>query len=235
MQLFYAATITPNQKEYVFDKNESRHIIRVLRKTNGDTLFITDGIGNLYTCTIHNANDKKCTVHIAKTEKKKNPNSYYLHIAIAPTKLNDRLEWFLEKATEIGIDEITPIICEHSERKVVKIERMEKIIQSAAKQSLKFYFPKLNTPIKFNSFIKQELKGSIFIAHCEKTNKKNLKSVIKSNKKYTILIGPEGDFSTSEIQRAVQKNAIPVSLGNSRLRTETAGIVAAHTIALINE
>jgi len=147
----------------------------------------------------------------------------------------DRLEWFLEKATEIGIDEITPIICEHSERKIVKMERMEKIIHSAAKQSLKFHFPKLNESVTFNQFIKSEFSGQLFIAHCEETDKKSLKHELKSQLKTTILIGPEGDFSTKEIQQSLEHKFIPVSLGASRLRTETAGIVAVHSVAFVNE
>ena len=150
-------------------------------------------------------------------------------------KLNDRFEWFLEKATEIGIDEITPIICEHSERKVVKIDRMEKIIHAAAKQSLKYHFPKLNEPILFKDFLNTEFEGDLFIAHCEETTKKSLKAALKQNQKTTILIGPEGDFSSKEITLSLEHNFIPVSLGESRLRTETAGIVAVHSVAFINE
>lgn len=235
MQLFYANTIKPNQKEYTFDKNESRHIVRVLRKNTNDFLHITNGLGYLFTCKITSANDKKCTVQIIQAEQKEKTNKHHTHIAIAPTKLNDRLEWFLEKATEIGIDEITPIICQHSERKVIKPERMQKIIQAAAKQSLKYHFPILNQATTFATFVNQKHNSNLFIAHCEETSKKLLKSVVKPNTKNTILIGPEGDFSTSEIQQAIQKGAIPITLGNNRLRTETAGIVALHTITLINQ
>ena len=160
---------------------------------------------------------------------------YYLHIAIAPTKNNDRLEWFLEKATEIGIDEITPIICQNSERKFVKQERLEKIIQSAMKQSLKFTLPKLNEPIKFNDFIDQDFNGKKCIAHCEDDEKTLLKTLVNTKEKITILIGPEGDFSTQEIKKALSKKFIPISLGESRLRTETAGLVAVQTVAIINQ
>ena len=144
MQLFYNSEITKTSQQFTFDKTESRHIIRVLRKKEGDEIFITNGLGDLFTSKIEIANDKRCLVNILESKSHIKPWNYYLHIAIAPTKLNDRFEWFLEKATEIGIDEITPIICEHSERKIVKPERMEKIIHSAAKQSLKYHFPKLN-------------------------------------------------------------------------------------------
>jgi len=235
MQLFYNPTITKSTQQVTFDKTESRHIVRVLRKKEDELVFITNGLGMLFTAKIILANDKKCSVEIILAENKPSNRNYYLHIAIAPTKLNDRFEWFLEKATEIGIDEITPIICEHSERKVVKMERMEKIIHVAAKQSLKFNFPKINEPIAFQKFIKIPFEGKKLIAHCEKTAKNNLKSVIQKQDKTTILIGPEGDFSSNEIQQSLEHNYIPVSLGESRLRTETAGIVAVHSIIFINE
>ena len=235
MQLFYNPEITENTKQFSFDKIESRHIVRVLRKKEGDKIFITNGLGQLFTSEILIANDKKCLVNIVSFETQENDRNYYLHIAIAPTKLNDRFEWFLEKATEIGIDEITPIICEHSERKELKTERMEKIIHSAAKQSLKFRFPKLNQPVTFSTFMQSNFSGQLFIAHCEETSKKSLKSELKPAIKTTILIGPEGDFSSKEIQQSLANNFIPVSLGNSRLRTETAGIVAVHSVAFVNE
>ncbi|WP_456424184.1 16S rRNA (uracil(1498)-N(3))-methyltransferase [Lutibacter sp.] len=235
MQLFYNSEITTNTQQFTFDKVESKHIVRVLRKKESDKIFITNGFGYLFTSEIISTNDKKCLVKIINVELKKKLWNYYLHIAIAPTKLNDRFEWFLEKATEIGIDEITPIICEHSERKVVKHERMKKIIHSAAKQSLKYHFPKLNNPITFNQFIKSDFDGQLFIAHCEETDKKSLKSALKPSTKTTVLIGPEGDFSIKEIKQSLEHKFIPVSLGQSRLRTETAGVVAVHSVALINE
>mgnify|MGYP001593053661 CR=1 FL=1 len=235
MQLFYNSNIQTSTKQFTFDKTESRHIVRVLRKKEGDTVFITNGFGSLFTSKIIIANDKKCLVQIVSFETIEKPWNYYLHIAIAPTKLNDRFEWFLEKATEIGIDEITPIICDHSERKVVKLERMEKIIHSAAKQSLKNHFPKLNEPISFKQFMDSTFEGQLFIAHCEETDKKSLKNELELGSNITILIGPEGDFSRKEINLSLEHNFIPVSLGNSRLRTETAGVIAAHSVAFINE
>jgi 16S rRNA (uracil1498-N3)-methyltransferase len=235
MQLFYNPELTTDTKQFSFDKIESRHVVRVLRKKVGDKIFITNGLGQLFTSEILLADDKKCLVKIVSLETQKNDRNYYLHIAIAPTKLNDRFEWFLEKATEIGIDEITPIICEHSERKEIKIERMGKIMLSAAKQSLKFHFPKLNEPITFNTFMQTNFSGQLFIAHCEETSKKSLKSELKPSLKTTVLIGPEGDFSSKEIQQSLDNNFIPVSLGKSRLRTETAGLVAVHSVAFVNE
>ncbi|PCH76414.1 MAG: 16S rRNA (uracil(1498)-N(3))-methyltransferase [Flavobacteriaceae bacterium] len=236
MQLFYNKTIQKNDINFTFDKQESKHIVRVLRKTEGDILTITNGLGEVFICEVILASDKKCLVQINEVQKHEKEWNYSLHMVIAPTKLNDRLEWFLEKATEIGVDEITPIICDHSERKVIKHERMEKIIYSAAKQSLKYHFPKLNPAIKLSEFLKKnDAQGHLLIAHCEETHKRSLKSTIEKGEDYTILIGPEGDFSTKEITLALQHKYIPVSLGTSRLRTETAGIVAVHSIAFANE
>ncbi|MFK7750404.1 MAG: 16S rRNA (uracil(1498)-N(3))-methyltransferase, partial [Kordia sp.] len=147
----------------------------------------------------------------------------------------DRYEWFLEKATEIGIDTITPIICDRSERKVIKAERFKKIMQSATKQSLSAYFPKLKPAISFSSFISTHKDEQLFIAHCEEDKKQSLKEVIEIQKDVTILIGPEGDFSTKEIALALENKYIPVTLGNTRLRTETAAIVACHSVAFLNE
>ena len=235
MQLFYNKDISPENNQITFDKNESRHIVRVLRKKEGDFLYITNGNGYLFTCEILISNDKKCVADIIKSEEKPKPWNYYLHIAIAPTKNNDRYEWFLEKATEIGIDEITPIICQNSERKVLKVERMEKILQSAMKQSLKFTLPKLNEPVKLTDFINKPQQGKTCIAHCEEQEKTLLKEHITSNEDVTLLIGPEGDFSVTEIQKALEKNYLPITLGESRLRTETAGIVATQSISFINQ
>jgi len=233
MQLFYNPNIDIDTTEFTFDKEESRHIIRVLRKKEGDSLHLTNGKGFLFLAKILNASDKKCTINMISFEEKSKPWDYYLHIAIAPTKMNERYEWFLEKATEIGIDEITPIICDHSERKVIKQERMLKVIVSAMKQSLKFRLPKFNDPIPFSEFIQNELEGVKFIAHCENTDKKMLNKQIKNSDNITVLIGPEGDFSTKEITKALQHKFIPLSLGESRLRTETAGIVACNTISVL--
>ncbi|MCG1035579.1 16S rRNA (uracil(1498)-N(3))-methyltransferase [Polaribacter sargassicola] len=235
MQLFYNSEITTETQQITFDKIESKHIVRVLRKKENDILKITNGKGFLFDVKIIIASDKKCLAEVIAFEEKPKPWKYYLHIAIAPTKLNDRTEWFLEKATEIGIDEITPIICSNSERRVVKLERFQKIIQSAMKQSLKFTLPKLNEPIKLNDFLKQDLDGKVCIAHCEEQEKTLLQSVINPSEKTTILIGPEGDFSTQEIAKCLEKKFIPISLGESRLRTETAALVAVNTVSFINQ
>lgn len=234
MQLFYNPNIDENTDSFTFDKDESRHIIKVLRKKDGDILFVTNGSGYLFECEITLASDNKCSVKINSFEKK-SPSKYHLHLAVAPTKMNDRFEWFLEKATEIGIQEITPIICDRSERKVINKERFDKIILSALKQSNELYLPKLNKAISFKEFLKHKNTGLQLIAHCEETNKKTLKSVLKPNEDVTVLIGPEGDFSTKEIEMALESGFIPVSLGNTRLRTETAALVSCHSVVFFNE
>ncbi|NRB59036.1 MAG: 16S rRNA (uracil(1498)-N(3))-methyltransferase [Winogradskyella sp.] len=234
MQLFFNPNISDSDTSFSFDKDESRHIVKVLRKKVGDTLYITNGKGYLFEAELTLSDLKHCSVTITSASFH-NKRPFKLHLAVAPTKMNDRYEWFLEKATEIGIDEITPIICDNSERKVVKLERFEKILQSAMKQSLQYYLPKLNEPLSFKAFIETYNTSQKFIAHCEETDKKSLKTEIKTKEDCLILIGPEGDFSVKEITMALQHNFIPVTLGNTRLRTETAAIVACHSVQFINE
>ncbi len=234
MQLFYNPDLNEQLETFTFPKDESKHITKVLRKKEGDTLFMTNGKGWLLEGKITIADIKNCQVSI--TNKTFQPKkSYSLHLAVAPTKMNDRYEWFLEKATEIGIDTITPIICDHSERKVIKTERFEKILQSAMKQSLHCYLPKLNPAISFKNFIDQEHNGQLFIAHCEETKRQSLKNTIEAKRDITVLIGPEGDFSVKEIEMALERGFIPVTLGETRLRTETAAIVACHSVVFTNE
>ncbi|WP_396170243.1 16S rRNA (uracil(1498)-N(3))-methyltransferase [Flavobacterium sp.] len=234
MQLFYNPNIDETTESFSFDKEESKHIIKVLRKKDTDILFVTNGLGLLFKTEITLASDNKCTVEILSVEKTE-PSKFNLHLAVAPTKMNDRYEWFLEKATEIGIYEITPIICDRSERKVVNRERFEKILLTAMKQSNVLFLPKLNQAITFKEFVKQKSEGLQLIAHCEETDKKSLKSVLKPNENVTLLIGPEGDFSEKEIALALENDYVPVSLGNTRLRTETAAIVACHSVVFVNE
>jgi 16S rRNA (uracil1498-N3)-methyltransferase len=228
MQLFY---LENPENEIILSAEESKHATKVLRKKEGDVLNFTDGKGYFYKAEITVADTRKCRLKLVSTEQKEKQHNYHLHIAIAPTKNMDRFEWFLEKATEIGIDEITPIICRRSERKVIKTERCNRILLSAMKQSLKFHLPKLNEAISLNDFIKQDFEGTKYIAHCEEGNKTELKEN-KKEKRILILIGPEGDFSATEIEMALQNQFKAVSLGTSRMRTETAGIIAAHTINL---
>lgn len=234
MQLFYNPSINETLTFFVFNKEESKHIIKVLRKKESDILHVTNGLGFIFTTEITIASDSKCTVKVNSFEKQE-AQKYQLHLAVAPTKMNERYEWFLEKATEIGVQEITPIICEHSERKVIKTDRFQKILESAMKQSLHYYLPKLNEPILFKDFIKIQNSGQLFIAHCEESIKKSFKLELKPSENVTVLIGPEGDFSVKEIQLAIDNNFIAVSLGTTRLRTETAAIVACHSVVFKNE
>jgi len=239
MQLFHNPNISNKTKPFSFNKEESKHIVKVLRKKIGDKPDITNGMGWLFTSKIISADIKKCVVSI-ETKTLQPKKNYTLHLAVAPTKINDRYEWFLEKATEIGIDIITPI-CEHSERKIIKHQHFEKMLQSAMKQSLQCYLPKLNQAISFKEFIKQDFKGQRFIAHCEADSelvsetRKSLKQELHPIQDATILIGPEGDFYVKEIEMAIQNKFIPVTLGETRLRIETAAIVACHSVAFINE
>lgn len=233
MQLFYNPHLDTATEFVKFDKKESGHIVKVLRKINGDKLYITNGKGYLYTAVIIDANPNKCLVKITASTYRE-PLPYDLHLAVAPTKMNDRYEWFLEKVTEIGVSRITPIICEHSERRQVKINRFERVLQSAMKQSLQFHLPKLKKAIPFSEFISSAHKGQKYIAHCEDGEKVNLKEKIKPGSTVTILIGPEGDFSFEEIQNALKTGFEPVSLGLNRLRTETAAVIACHTVCLAN-
>jgi len=234
MQLFFNPNIDETTQSFSFDKEESRHIIKVLRKKDSDILQVTNGSGLLFETQITLASDSKCTVEVISITNAEKPK-FHLHLAVAPTKMNDRFEWFLEKATEIGIQEITPIFCDRSERKVINRDRFEKIILSAMKQCNETFLPKLNDAISFKEFIKQQNKGLQLIAHCEETDKKSLKEVLKPNEDVTILIGPEGDFSEKEIALALENNYKPVMLGNTRLRTETAAVVACHSVVFFNE
>ncbi|MBM1106733.1 16S rRNA (uracil(1498)-N(3))-methyltransferase [Aurantibacter crassamenti] len=233
MQLFYNPEIDNSISQFSFSSEESKHIIKVLRKKVDDELYITNGKGYIYQARIIDASIKRCKAEIISREKK-HKTMHYLHLVVAPTKMNDRFEWFLEKATEIGVNEITPIICEHSERKIIKIERMQKVLQSAMKQSLQAYLPKLNQAIKYTDYLELEKNGLLFIAHCEEGEKMELKRRVAADNDVTVLIGPEGDFSANEIDLALKKGFLPVSLGKNRLRTETAALVACATVAVIN-
>lgn len=234
MQLFYNPDIDETTSEISFSKDESRHIVKVLRKHIGDQLKITNGKGWLFIAEITIADIKNCTaVILSKAVQPR--RDYKIHLAVAPTKMNDRYEWFLEKATEIGVDTVTPIICDHSERKVVKIDRFEKIIQAATKQALHYYMPQLNEAIAFKNFISQPFSGQKFIAHCEETERVSLKNALQPQTDVLILIGPEGDFSPEEISLAIASGFKPVTLGKTRLRTETAAIIACHSVVFYNE
>lgn len=233
MQLFYIPNITGS--EVILSETESKHAIRVLRLSVNSEVQLIDGEGGFYEAVISDAHPKKCKLLITNSIQNFDKRNFKLHIAIAPTKNIDRYEWFLEKCTEIGIDEITPLISEHSERKVIKPERLNKILISAMKQSLKATLPKLNPIVNFNDFINTSNYQNNYIAHCYDGEKIHLKNTIKKGDDILVLIGPEGDFSLEEIKLAKQNGFLEVSLGTARLRTETAGVVACHIANLNND
>ncbi|MDH5367433.1 MAG: 16S rRNA (uracil(1498)-N(3))-methyltransferase [Cyclobacteriaceae bacterium] len=231
MNLFYQPDI--DNGVHFLDNEESRHAVKVLRYKNGDKLNIVNGKGTFFNGEITDANSKKC--HFKIIDQKASPKqNYNIHIAIAPTKNIERIEWFVEKAIEIGIHEISLIICDNSERKVVKTERLMRKAVSAMKQSIKAHLPTINTPIHFNKFIQTNIIGEKYIANVDFDNPTSLYSSASKNSNYCILIGPEGDFSEKELEMALNHDFKKVSLGNSRLRTETAGISACHILNLIN-
>lgn len=203
--------------------------MRVLRYDRGDEILLTDGRGTTYHARITNPHPRHCEFEVLSQEKQEKTHNIYLHVAIAPTKNIERLEWMVEKCTEIGVDEITPLLCRFSERKNLRNDRLEKIILSAAKQSLTPYLPKLN-PLTDFATLMQQYGGNEeidkYIAHCYKDEKRELKDALRKGRDVLILIGPEGDFSEQEVELAIANGFVPVGLGRSRLRTETAGVVA---------
>jgi len=233
MHLFY----TPDLKEntYRLSEEESKHCVRVLRLSEGDQLVLIDGKGLLCEATITLAHPKGCELKILSRTADYGKRDFNLTIAVAPTKNIDRYEWFLEKATEIGIDSIIPIVSRYSERKEIKPERLEKVTIAAIKQSIKAYLPQIKPIQSFKSLISAPFDGLKFIAHCAEGSKTLLRDAATKGANTLILIGPEGDFSTEEIEAALAAGFIPISLGEARLRTETAALVACHTINLINQ
>lgn len=216
-------------------ESESQHCARVLRKKEGDSLFITDGKGYFYRAKLLQANPKSCVVTIEEEMEQPKGWDYNLQIAFAPTKNLDRMEWFVEKATEIGIDTFSPLKCRYSERKNINATRLEKIMVSAMKQSQKSRLPQFENIIKFEEFIKQPFEGQKFIAHCYDSIKTPITQICKRDTNTLILIGPEGDFSEEEVAKSIEHGFTPISLGDSRLRTETAALVACHTVHVINQ
>ncbi|MCX6325370.1 MAG: 16S rRNA (uracil(1498)-N(3))-methyltransferase [Bacteroidia bacterium] len=234
MQIFYAPDITGDA--YTLDEKESKHCIRVLRMIKGTGVRLIDGKGNLYEGIISNPDSKKCTIAITGLIKDFEKRNFRLHIAISPLKNPERFEWFVEKSVEIGVEEITPLICRNTEKPGIKTERVNNLIISAMKQSLKTTKTILNDPCLFNDFVNKDFKGSRMIAHCNDSFKRSkISEVYSKNENALILIGPEGDFSEAEIDYATNKYFIPVHLGLSRLRTETAGVAACHSIYFINQ
>jgi 16S rRNA (uracil1498-N3)-methyltransferase len=234
MQIFYAPDITEDY--YILNPNESKHIIRVLRMAKGSELMLIDGKGNLYNGIIDNPDQTKCGIQIIRKTTDYEKRSYRLHIAISPLKNPERFEWFIEKSVEIGIDEITPVICRNTEKPGIKYERIENIIISAMKQSLKATKPVLNEPVSFMDFIKDKRPGLHLLAHCDASLKRHrLADIYQPNSDVTIMIGPEGDFTSEEIELAGKNGFQSIHLGTSRLRTETAGIAACHSVYFVNQ
>ena len=234
MYLFYTPDI---DRSHCLSEEESGHCVRVLRYAADDTILLTDGRGTTYTARITTAHPKHCEFEILKAEKQERNHPFHLHIAVAPTKNAERIEWMVEKCTEIGADEFTLLNCRYSERKQMRTDRLEKIILSAAKQSLTRYLPVIHEMTDFDTFIRTQQDNDVqrFIAHCYEADKHLLRDSIEQGRDVLVLIGPEGDFSEQEVQTALQTGFLPVSLGNSRLRTETAAVVACHTAILLNE
>ncbi len=232
MYLFYTPDIDIRLE---LPEEEAAHCLRVLRLSQGDKITLTDGKGYFYEAQITATSGKRCLVSIQKKTFQEPLWRGHLHLAMAPTKNMDRTEWLAEKATEIGLDELSFLNCRFSERKVIKTERIEKIVVSALKQSLKARKPQVNEMMTFNKFVQQDFSGDKFIAHCYKGEKSLLKDVLSGERDTLVLVGPEGDFSQEEVELALSCGFRPVSLGNSRLRTETAALVASHLMNLYHQ
>lgn len=235
MQLFYTPSIEPHHDTFLLTEEESKHAIRVLRLQEGSIIHLADGRGGMYQTEIIDPHPKRTSLRVLGVKQNVGKPTYHLHIAVAPTKSIDRIEWFLEKATEIGIAEFTPLICARSERKEVKVNRLEKVVISAMKQSLKAYLPKINPAVDFTKFIDSLQDQSLIkgIAHCVDGEKIYINTLIPA-KNYLWLIGPEGDFTDGEIQFAIARGFVPISLGEARLRTETAALAACLETSLLN-
>jgi RNA methyltransferase, RsmE family len=232
MNLFYAPDIRTDQ---TLPDKEAQHCLKVLRMQKGDQISLTDGKGFFYQAEITELNSRNCRFRVIQAEEHPSSWSNRIEIALAPTKNIDRTEWFTEKATEIGIDKISFLRTRYSERKEIKTERIRKVLVSAMKQSLKAHLPELSEMFDFKCFIKQKFNGRKFIAHCYPVEKTLLSTTYKKGENALVLIGPEGDFSEEEITLALQNGFTPVSLGENRLRTETAALTACQTIHIVNQ
>jgi 16S rRNA (uracil1498-N3)-methyltransferase len=236
MHLFYTPDIASDN--YTLNEEESRHAVKVLRLKTGDHIQLINGSGGFYEAEITDDHQKRCTVKVRSKQTEYNKRNWKLHIAVAPTKNIDRMEWFIEKATEIGIEEITPLDCEKSERTIIKPERLNKVAVSAIKQSMKAYLPKIAELSEFKKFMAsaKEFSGEKFIAHCHsRESLPHIKTLYTPQQNALILIGPEGDFSSSEVKLAIENGFKEISLGQSRLRTETAALYACAVINILNE
>lgn len=232
MNIFY--TDPPVDNRCILNREESFHAVKVLRLSAGSTIHLTDGEGNLYTGIVNDPDPRHCSIEIITTKEGCDKRDYRVHIAISPLKNHDRFEWFIEKSVEIGIDEITPLICRRSLKTRIKEERCEKLIIAAMKQSLKTTFTRLNKTTEFSAFVAGNFPGIKMIAHCADNELDHIGKLLSTGNDTLILIGPEGDFTHEEIEIAQRNSFIPVSLGTNRLRTETAGIVACHSVYYIN-
>ncbi|GAA4426946.1 16S rRNA (uracil(1498)-N(3))-methyltransferase [Pontibacter saemangeumensis] len=233
MHLFYTPDVSTDI--YLLNEDESKHCTRVLRLQQGDTVYLVDGVGGMYTAIIQDANQKKCQLQVIDKQIEYGKLPYSTHIAVAPTKNMDRMEWFIEKAVEIGVTEITFLLCEHSERRNLKLDRLEKIAVSAMKQSQKGYLPLLHDLTPYRRFVQKAHAESTYIAHLEEDATKSIKDHYKFGQPHCVMIGPEGDFSPGEIEVAYGAGIKPVTLGKSRLRTETAALVACHTLNVLHD
>ncbi len=234
MQIFYAPDIGIG--DYILDEKESGHCIRVLRMKSGDPVKAIDGKGNLYEAVIMNPDPKRCSLSVTGVTKDFEKRNYRLHIAISPLKNYERLEWFIEKSVEIGVDEITPLICANTEKPGIKRDRIRNLIISAMKQSLKSDLTVLNEPCSFADFTKRDPGGIRMVAHCNSTvSREKISDTYSKGNDAVVLIGPEGDFSPAEIHAAIERGFSSVHLGQSRLRSETAGVAACYSVYSINQ
>ncbi len=238
MHLFYSPDIEKENLKpgalHALPEDESIHAQRVLRLKTGDELVLTDGRGHWIDALITKSSKRECVVEFLKIVSGYGKRDFYLHMAVAPTKNIKRFDWFLEKATEMGVDEITPLITQHSERREIKTERSKKVITAAMKQSLKAYHPTLNEAVSFDDFISKCTGSRCFMAHYEGGEQLLLRDALDKGSDVVILVGPEGDFSKEEVQKAKQAGILTVSLGESRLRVETAALASVFTVNMIN-
>jgi 16S rRNA (uracil1498-N3)-methyltransferase len=232
MHLFFAPDFSVERP--FLPEEEARHALKVLRLGVGDAVRVTDGRGNFYEATVAGADAKKCRLAVRHHEPESGKKGFSIHVAVAPTKNTDRTEWLVEKCVEIGVDQISFVLCERSERRHFNPERVEKIAVAAMKQSLKAYLPQLDELVPLRDFLQRPLPGHKYIAHLVEGERQLLQRVAPTGGSYCVLIGPEGDFTPGEVAAALASGFVPVSLGESRLRTETAGIVACHILNLVN-
>ena len=232
-QFFYSEEIFDDY--ILLPEEEAHHALVVLRKNKGENLKVADGKGNVFDCQLNSLDTNNCNLQILKKTENYNPVNHHIHIGLSPPKSHDRVEWFVEKATEIGVQEITFIQTQHSERTMIKPKRIQKRIISSMKQSLRAMLPVINDILPFSDFIESSKDNNRFVGYLGEENSPLLSKIAQPNEKYCVLIGPEGDYSKREIEEAKEFGFIPVSLGMSRLRTETAGVVACHILNIINE